>query len=401
MTSNHDVVVVGAGILGLATAMRLLAHDRSLRLVVIEKENGIARHQTGNNSGVIHAGLYYRPGSLKAQLCRDGYRQLIEFCRAESVPHEICGKMVVATSEPELERLHELHGRGVANGLAGIEWLSPSDIKAREPHCIGMRALVVPETGIVDYGIVAAHYGRCVERNGGSIALGEKVVAIRESNGALQLRTSTGIRHCRLLITCAGLQSDRLARMTQKDLPLRILPFRGEYYELVPEARSLVRHLIYPVPDPAFPFLGVHFTRMIGGGVECGPNAVFAFGREAYGKFAFNLRDTMESLSWPGFHSVARRYWRTGLGEFHRSFRKAAFVKALQRLIPTIRSEHLRPGGAGIRAQACSRDGKLLDDFYFLEAERQIHVCNAPSPAATASLAIGSVIADMARKRLS
>lgn len=397
---RFEIVVIGAGIVGLATALRMLQARPRLRLVVLEKEEGIARHQTGNNSGVIHSGLYYRPGSLKALNCRSGYSQLVEFCRTEGIPHDICGKVVVATRQEELPRLEELHRRGLANGLDGLRFLGPEELREIEPHCAGLRALWVPQTGIVDYGVVAERYAEKVRAMGGEILLGQRIEALRSNSSRMEVISPSRIWTPRLVISCAGLHADRLARQTHPDLPLRITPFRGEYYVLRPEARRLVRNLIYPVPDPAFPFLGVHFTRMIQGGVECGPNAVLAFGREAYRKTDFSLRDTLETLAWPGFRAVARKYWRVGMGEFHRSLSKGAFVRALRRLVPDIRAEHLLPGGAGIRAQACDREGRLLDDFDIRDAGGVIHVCNAPSPAATASLAIGETIANMALERL-
>ncbi len=391
-----DVLIVGGGIVGLATAFRLLQCRPATRLVLIEKEPAPARHQTGNNSGVIHSGLYYKPGSLKAANCRTGYQQLIDFCRKEGIPHDLCGKIVVATSESELPRLAELQRRGEANGLAGLRTLSSAEIREIEPHCTGIQGLWVPQTGIVDYTAVAEKYADKIRELGGEIIFGQRIEAIRRKDTAIEVasahRTWTG----RVLVTCAGLHSDRVARLTHPDLPLRITPFRGEYYVLKPAAHHLVRNLIYPVPDPAFPFLGVHFTRMIRGGIECGPNAVFAFGREAYRKTDFHLRDTLETLAWPGFRIVARKYWRTGLGEFRRSWSKAAFVRALQRLIPDITAADLDPGGAGIRAQACDREGRLLDDFDIRIDGNVIHICNAPSPAATASLAIGATVAQEA-----
>lgn len=398
---SYDVVVVGGGIVGLATALRLVQRRPGTRLLVIEKEDAVAQHQTGNNSGVIHSGLYYKPGSLKAQLCRQGYTEMVEFCRAEGIAHDICGKVVVATEEKELAPLDELYRRGVANGLDGLRYLSPAEIRDFEPRCAGIRGLFVPQTGIVNYSAVSERYAERIRSMGGEIALGERVELLRRSGSSFEVVTSRGVRGASVVVGCAGMYSDRLARQTQPNLPVRMVPFRGEYYVLKPDARGLVRNLIYPVPDPAFPFLGVHFTRMIDGNVECGPNAVFAFGREAYDRLSFNVRDTIESLAWPGFRKVVAKYWRTGLGEFRRSFSKAAFVRALQRLIPDIRAEHLVPGGAGIRAQACDRDGKLLDDFSIFEEGNVVHVCNAPSPAATASLAIGATIARTVLARLS
>lgn len=388
------MIIVGGGILGLATALRIMQARPSTRLIVIEKEQSLAQHQTGHNSGVIHSSLYYKPGSLKAINCRNGYAQLLEFCRAENIPHEICGKIVVATSDTELPRLDELHRRGVANGLDGIRYLQPAEISEIEPNCRGLRGLYVPQTGIVDFAAVARKYAEKLSMMGAEIVLGEKVVDVRRSGNQVEVISEGRTWTAQAAVVCAGLQSDRLARKTEPNLPLRILPFRGEYYKLKPSVHSMVRHLIYPVPDPAFPFLGVHFTRMIGGGVECGPNAVFAFGREAYRKTDFNLQDTWEALMWPGFRKVATKYWRNGLGEYHRSLSKRAFVKALQKLIPDIQAEHLEMGGAGIRAQACDRQGNLLDDFDFRVDGNIVHVCNAPSPAATSSLAIGQTIAD-------
>lgn len=400
MAQSFDILILGGGIVGLATALKILQYRPGTRLVLVEKEERLARHQTGNNSGVIHSGLYYKPGSLKATNCREGYREMLEFCRTHDIPHDICGKVVVATHPEEIPRLEELHRRGVANGLDGLRYLEPSAIRDIEPHCTGLRGLWVPQTGIVDYVAVAERYGTLIQELGGEIVLGQRVERILPAGDTVRVTSARGEWSARCVVACAGLHSDRVARQTSPDLPLRITPFRGEYYQLKPEATSLVRNLIYPVPDPAFPFLGVHFTRLIQGGVECGPNAVFAFGREAYRKTDFNLRDTLETLAWPGFRIVARKYWRTGLGEFHRSFSKAAFVRALRKLIPEIQADHLEPGGAGIRAQACARDGRLLDDFDIRTDGNVIHVCNAPSPAATASLAIGGTLATQVVARL-
>jgi (S)-2-hydroxyglutarate dehydrogenase len=397
-TAARDVIIVGGGIVGLATGWQLLQRRPGTRLLVIEKEPAVASHQTGHNSGVIHSGLYYKPGSLRAKLCREGGEALMAFCEAEGVPYDRCGKVVVATREEEHPRLEELHRRGVANGLAGLRWLGPEEIKEFEPHCIGTRALHVPQAGIVSFRAVAEKYAEKIRAAGGEIALGERVETIRaagSASGQVDVVTTKTTHTCRLLVACAGLQSDRLALQTQPDLPMRIMGFRGEYYELLPEARKFVRNLIYPVPDPSFPFLGLHFTRVIDGRIESGPNAVFAFGREAYTRTGFNLRDTWDAITWPGGRTMARRYWRTGLAEFHRSFSKPAFVRTLQRMIPEIREEHLIPGGAGVRAMACGRDGTLIDDFHILDSGNVVHVCNAPSPAATASLAIGSTIASL------
>ncbi len=391
---KQDVLIIGGGIVGLATSLRIMRTQPQTRLTLIEKEASVAQHQTGHNSGVIHSGLYYKPGSLKAINCRVGYQEMLDFCREQSIPHDICGKIVVTTTPAELPGLEELHRRGVANGLTGLRFMQHAEIREIEPHCSGLSGLFVPQTGIVDYGVVARKYADLLTEMGADIVLGERVVDIKQQGKQVEVicdsRTWTG----QAAVVCAGLQSDRLARKSELNLPLRILPFRGEYYQFTASAPKLVNHLIYPVPDPAFPFLGVHFTRLIGGGVECGPNAVLALGREAYKKTDFNLRDLWETLAWPGFKTVATKYWRTGLGEYHRSLSKQAFVKALQKLIPEIRAEHLEPGGAGIRAQACDRRGNLLDDFDIRYDGNIIHVCNAPSPAATASLAIGQTISD-------
>ena len=393
MTNNVDVILIGGGILGLATALRILEARPGVRLTLIEKESSLAQHQTGRNSGVIHSGLYYRPNSLKAINCRAGYEQMLAFCQQEAIPYEICGKIVVATTEAELPMLDELHRRGVANGLVGLRFLRPGEIREIEPHCRGLRGLFVPQTGIVDYTIVAKKYAEKLSKMGAGIVLDEPALDIRQNDKQIEVIGKSHTYTAQIAVMCAGLQSDRLARITEPNLPLCVLPFRGEYYKLKQSAPHLVNHLIYPVPDPTFPFLGAHFTRMIGGGVECGPNAVFAFGREAYRKTDFNFKDTWEALSWPGFRKVAGRHWRTGLGEFHRSISKKAFVSALQKLVPEIRTDYLEQGDAGIRAQACDRNGQLLDDFDIRTSGNIIHVCNAPSPAATASLAIGQTLA--------
>ncbi len=398
---NFDAIVIGGGIVGLSSAMNLLERRPGTRIAVIEKESRLAAHQTGNNSGVIHSGLYYKPGSLKAKHCREGYARLVSFCREEGIAHDICGKVVVATSDSELPNLDELHRRGCANGLEGLRYLDAAGIKEIEPHCTGVKGLFVPQTGIVDFKAVCEKYADRIREAGGEIILDSRIEAVhRSSSGRVEIATTEQTFTASVLVACAGLQADRIALLTDSDLPLRITPFRGEYFELNESGRQLVRNLIYPVPDPSFPFLGVHFTRMIHGGVECGPNAVFAFAREGYRKTDFSFRDTWEALRWPGFRKIARKYWRTGMGEFHRSFSKTAFVHALQRLIPEITADCLQPGGAGVRAQACSRDGQLLDDFRIVESDRIIHVCNAPSPAATASISIGETIAGMAVQQL-
>lgn len=396
MTSSKsfDVIVIGGGIVGLASAAAVLERHPGVRLVVIEKESKLASHQTGRNSGVIHSGLYYKPGSLKAQNCKKGYEMLLRFCQEEFVTHEICGKIVVATREDEFSRLEELARRGKANGLVGIQYLSASEIKDREPYCAGKRGLYIPQTGIVDYRQVCEKLALRIGKLGGEILLGEKVENISSTLGREQITTSHSSYDAMVVIACAGLQSDRLATSVSRDLDLRILPFRGEYFSLRASAQRLVKNLIYPTPDPTFPFLGVHFTRMVDGSIECGPNAVLALAREGYLKTDFNLRDIWETISWPGFRQVARRHWKMGIGEYKRSIFKSAFVSALQRLVPEITKNDLVPTDAGIRAQACSRDGKLLDDFEIRTIGRTVHICNAPSPAATASLSIGKHVAD-------
>ena len=392
-TQSFDVIVIGGGIVGLASAYSLLEQNAGLRLVVIEKENTLAAHQTGRNSGVIHSGLYYKPGSLKAQNCQNGYKLLLEFCAKEEVAYEICGKIVVATKTEEFSRLEELAIRGKANGLSRIRHLSESEIKDHEPHCAGRRGLFVPETGIIDYKQMCEKLVVRITALGGEILLGEKIESISSSLGRQRVSTSHSSYDSKVVVVCAGLQADRLASKMDRNLDLRILPFRGEYFSLKPSAQKLVKNLIYPTPDPAFPFLGVHFTRMIDGSIECGPNAVLALAREGYLKTDFSMRDIWETITWPGFRHVARRHWRTGLGEYKRSIFKSAFVTALQRLVPEITKDDLVPAAAGIRAQACSRDGGLLDDFEIRTIGSTVHICNAPSPAATASLSIGQHVA--------
>jgi L-2-hydroxyglutarate oxidase len=394
-TSTYDIAIVGGGIIGLATARQLLARHR-LSLIVLEAEDRLAAHQTGHNSGVIHSGLYYRPGSLKARNCVEGRAALLSFCQEYAIPYELCGKVVVATHPAELPALDQLEERGRANGLAGFKRLRPEEIKAYEPHVSGIDGLWVPQTGIVDYTRVAHQYANLVRQAGGLIQTGTRLVGCRRQPAELVLQTSQGDIRCRRLVNCGGLYSDRVARLCGVEPGLKIVPFRGEYYELTPARHGLVRNLIYPVPDPRFPFLGVHFTRMINGGVEAGPNAVLAFKREGYRRTNFSLPDTWETFTYPGFWRLAAIYWRMGLGEFYRSFSKAAFVRALQRLVPDLQPADVQPGGTGVRAQALEPNGLLADDFRIVEAERMIHVLNAPSPAATASLSIGQTIARMA-----
>lgn len=392
MTSTHDVVVIGAGIVGLATALELTRRHPALRIAVLEKESRVAAHQTGRNSGVIHSGLYYKPGSYKAKMCVAGAREMIAFCRKHGLPIEICGKVVVATSESELPALAELHSRGKANGVPNLRLLGPEEIREIEPHTAGIRGLHVPGTGITDYAMVASKYAELIITAGGVVRLGAEVMSIARAHGETILSTTSGEFCAKQVINCAGLHSDQISRMAGANLNLRIVPFRGEYYELVPAKHHLVRGLIYPVPDPQFPFLGVHFTRRVHGGVEAGPNAVLAFEREGYTKTSFRFTDAMGTAAFPGFWKMARKHWKNAVGEYYRSVSKPAFVKALQKLLPELTEAAVIPAGSGVRAQALDSDGKLLDDFRFVHTEGIIHVCNVPSPAATASLVIGREI---------
>lgn len=391
---KYDIIIVGAGIVGLASALKILEKNSALKLLIIEKEDSIAKHQTGNNSGVIHSGIYYKPGSLKATNCLDGYRMLLEFCEKNEIKYEICGKVIVATSDDEIPYMNNLYERGIKNGLSGLRILRPDEVREIEPHVSCKAAIKVPQTGIVDYTEVSKKYLDIILNHNSEIKFNQTVVAINIKTDYCEVITKDSVFESKYVVTCAGLQSDRVAKMTHPDLQIKIIPFRGEYYKLKKEKEYLVKHLIYPVPNPEFPFLGVHFTRMIDGEREAGPNAVLAFKREGYKKTSFSLRDTLETFSYPGFHKVIKRNWKIGIGEFYRSFYKPAFVKALQRLIPEITSEDLITGGAGIRAQACSKEGGLLDDFYIVEDKRIFHVCNAPSPAATSSLSIGDYLAN-------
>lgn len=397
---QYDVIIVGGGAVGLATALQLAKQNPGLKAVVLEKENGVGNHQTGNNSNVIHSGIYYKPGSLKAKNCIHGYNLLLEFCKEQQIPFDICGKIIVATDEKELPLLKNIFDRGQQNGLQGIKMLDEKQLKAYEPHVAGIAGIHVPQTGIVDYKLVAEKFAEVFKKHGGEIKLGEKVNDAKLTDDSVTVTTSKGQYTAKLLVNCAGLYSDKIAKLTSQKIDVQIIPFRGEYYKLKKEKEYLVKTLIYPVPDPSFPFLGVHFTTMPGGGVECGPNAVLAFRREGYKKSDFSLSEFSETLAWPGFRKIVSKYWRTGMGEMYRSLSKAAFTKALQKLLPEIREEDLAPGGAGVRAQACSRDGALLDDFLILEDKRVINVCNAPSPAATSSLSIGETIAALAQGKL-
>jgi L-2-hydroxyglutarate oxidase len=397
MAPTWDVAVIGGGIVGTATAMAL-AREARAAVVVLEAEEHLAAHQTGHNSGVIHSGLYYKPGSLKARNCVEGREAMYRFCEAHEIPHERCGKLVVATSAREIPALDELERRGRANGLEGLRRLAAGELRDYEPEVAGIAGLHVPQTGIVDYTAVTESFARLVSESGGEVRTGSRVLRVERRPDALVLDTVRGEVLARALINCAGLQSDRVARLCGVEPGVQIVPFRGEYYELVPERHHLVKNLIYPVPDPRFPFLGVHFTRRIHGGVEAGPNAVLAFRREGYRRTSFSPGDTAALFTSAGFWRMGVKYWRMGFGEMYRSFSKRAFVAALRALLPALRDEDVRPSGAGVRAQALDPRGVLLDDFHIVEAERMIHVLNAPSPAATASISIGRSIAAMAAR---
>lgn len=397
--AQQDVVIIGGGIIGLATAYRLLERHPELRLTLVEKETEVASHQTGRNSGVLHSGIYYKPGSLRAVNCREGKLAMQEFCDRESIPYDLCGKVIVAVSEQELPALERIYERGQQNGVR-CELIERDRLLEIEPATAGIRAIHVPEAGIVDYAVVSRRLAELIREQGAQIRFFTMVKNLRRTGTELVVETTQGDITCRHVVNCAGLHSDRVARLSGVELKARIVPFRGEYFELKSEAERLCRALIYPVPDPKFPFLGVHFTRMIGGGVECGPNAVLAFAREGYRKTDVNVRDLFESLTYSGFLRLAMRHWRTGLGEMWRSLSKAAFVRALQRLIPEITADQLRSAPSGVRAQALTPDGALVDDFLIQQHEGVVNVCNAPSPAATASLNIGRLVVDQLELQL-
>lgn len=383
----------------MATAYRISTRFPKRKIVILEKETSLAKHQTGHNSGVLHSGIYYKPGSLKAINCRKGKEAMEDFCRVHDVAHELCGKIIVALNEDEIPRMKNIYQRGQDNGVK-CEIIPRERILEIEPHAAGIRAIHVPECGIVNYRQVCQRMGELIGQAGeNEILLGRKALEINERGKSLVIQTDQEEIESELLVNCAGLHSDRVTRLSGQPVPAKIIPFKGEYYELKKEAKHLCKHLIYPVPDPQFPFLGVHFTRMIDGSVECGPNAVLAFGREAYGKFDLNLGDLFESLVYGGFRKMALKHWKMGLSEMWRSYNKGAFVRALQRLIPEIEAKHLERAPAGIRAQAVTPDGSMVDDFLLKESDRVVNVCNAPSPAATASLNIGETIVDKLAER--
>jgi (S)-2-hydroxyglutarate dehydrogenase len=395
---TYDIAVIGGGIVGLSFAMQAVEQFPHLQLLILEKESGVARHQTGHNSGVIHSGVYYKPGSLKARLCVEGAREMLAFCEQHGIPHEVCGKLIVAADTEEAARLEDLRERGEANGIAGLRLLGPEAMREVEPHAGGVRALQVPGTGITDYALVAAKYAEIAGTRGAELKTGAAVLGFRNSGGETVIQTRDGDFRARYIVNCAGLYSDRIARLAGHDPGLMIVPFRGEYYDLIKSRQELVRGLIYPTPDPEYPFLGVHFTRRIHGNVDAGPNAVLAFRREGYRRTDFELGEAMETLTYCGFRAMARRQWKYGLAEFRRSLRKSEFVRSCQKLVPEVRDEDMSPGGSGVRAQALAPDGNLVDDFRFVPGERFLHVLNVPSPAATASLPIGREILKMVEK---
>lgn len=398
--SSFRVVIIGAGIVGLATALEIMRRYPELAVTVLEKESGIARHQTGHNSGVIHSGIYYKPGSLKARLAVRGAHAMIRFCEEHAIPFSICGKAIVATEPAELPRLTELFHRGNANGIPGLRMISAEELRDLEPHAAGIRAIHVPGTAITSFAQVAEKMAELIRRPGGSIVCDAGVTGIAHRGEELQVQTMRGDFMADYAINCAGLHSDRIAAMAGTCENIRIAPFRGEYYKLQAKKEGLVRGLIYPVPDPRYPFLGVHFTRRIEGGVEAGPNAVLALRREGYRKFDFSAADAANALAFPGLWRMAARNWKTVVGEYYRSFSTAAFARALQKLVPEITRSDLQPGGAGVRAQALDASGKLIDDFKFEDSPRMTHVYNVPSPAATASLSIAATIVDRVAMRM-
>ena len=396
--ARYNVVVIGGGIVGLAVALEITRRFPRLRLLLVEKEERVASHQSGHNSGVIHSGVYYKPGSLKARLCVAGAAEMLAFCREHDIPHKVCGKVIVATSEEELPRLEELRRRGKANGIDGLRLISSEELREIEPHASGLGALFVPSTGVTDYVLVSEKYAQLTAAQGGTILTSAEVTGIHRRTDEVMVQTRRGTFSANFLINCAGLFSDRISRMVGDEPPVMIVPFRGEYYTLVPARESLVRALIYPVPDPRFPFLGVHFTRRVNGKVDAGPSAVLALEREGYRRTNVSLHDLALLLAFPGFWRMAAQHWRTGCGEYYRSLSKPAFVRALLRLLPEVCEADLVPGDSGVRAQAVGRDGALVDDFQIVPSARMLHVLNVPSPAATASLLIGRTIVDTASK---
>lgn len=395
----HSVAIIGGGIVGLATGLEFCTRFPGLSLAILEKEPAVARHQTSHNSGVIHSGIYYKPGGLKARLCAEGAEALVRFCQENGLPYDVCGKVIVATAKDEISRLEELYARGQRNGLRGLRVLRGAEIREIEPYAAGIQGIHVPSTGIVDFSKVAGKYAELIIANGGTIHLSHQVTGLVRNGATTVIETTQGPIEASVVINCAGLHSDRISRLAKANLDLSIVPFRGEYYDIVPAKHHYIKGLIYPVPDPQFPFLGVHFTRRIGGGVEAGPNAVLALKREGYSQTSFAARDVLEYATFRGFWIMAAKHWRMSVDEYHRSWSKSAFVRALQRLVPELNSDDLVPGGSGVRAQALDSHGKLLDDFHFVYTDGIVHVCNVPSPAATASLAIGKYIVSTVLKQ--
>ncbi|MCP5061922.1 MAG: L-2-hydroxyglutarate oxidase [Ignavibacteriae bacterium] len=391
---KYNYIIIGAGIVGLSTSLKILENNPHAKIAVLEKESEIGKHQSGNNSGVIHSGIYYKPGSLKAENCRRGYKLLIDFCNKNDVDYNICGKLIVATNLSEEKYLNDLYENGKLNEIKNLKVLEKEELKKYEPYVEGIKAILVPSAGIIDYKKVMQKIVQLIQDKGVNIFFNSKVTNIIEKTENVEVVTNKQTFLTDRVISCAGLQSDRIANLTEKNLDLKIIPFRGEYYKLKSDKTHLVNSLIYPVPNPAFPFLGVHFTKKINGEIEAGPNAVFSFRREGYSRTSFSFTDTYETFMWKGFRKVASKYLSIGVGEFYRSFNKNAFVKELQKLIPSITKNDIVQGGAGVRAQACNRQGVLLDDFNLIKSKRILHVVNAPSPAATASLAIGEHIAN-------
>lgn len=398
--NKYDVIIIGAGIIGLSTALKILERKPNLNLCVLEKEDNIAKHQTGHNSGVIHSGIYYKPGSLKAINCIRGYNMLLEFCNTNNIPYEICGKIIIATDEKEIPTVQHLFERGEANGLRRIKIISRDEIKEIEPYSNGIQGLYIPQTGIIDYKVVAKKIAELIISKGSELIFNEKVKNIKIKGKEVEVITDKKCYHTSLIVACAGLYSDKIASLTNSKVNFRIIPFRGEYYKLKGDSKYFVKNLIYPVPDPAFPFLGVHFTRRIDGIVEAGPNAVVSFKKEGYKKTDFKLRDAIDTLSYKGFHKITLKYWKTGIYEFYRALSKKEFTNSLKKLIPEIKKSDLLKGSSGVRAQACDIRGNLIDDFLFIEENRIINVCNVPSPAATACLSIGESIAEKIVKNL-
>lgn len=395
----YDFAVVGGGIVGLSTGMAIYERFPNAKVVIIEKESVVAEHQTGHNSGVIHSGIYYKPGSFKARFARQGSKSMTEFCQTYGIDHDICGKVIVATKQEELSLLENLYQRGLQNELA-IQKIGGDELKEIEPHVNGLGAIRVPQAGIVNYKQVSEKFAEIIQKHGGEIHLNTRVEKMHEESDQVIIETNRGTLKASMVINCAGLHSDRVAAAAGYKTDMKILPFRGEYFKLVPEKRHLVKHLIYPVPNPKFPFLGVHFTRMISGEVDAGPNAVLSFKREGYKKTDFNAKDLIESLSFPGLWKMAGKFAKEGLDEYVRSFSKKQFTKSLQELIPEIQEADLIPAPAGVRAQALKRDGNMVDDFHIIMGKRTIHVCNAPSPAATASIEIGKEVVNRIPEQL-